>query len=275
MTTSHIAVLTIVALLLLVGSTVFPQPMPDRGETTEIRMHLQNARPSDVAKRFAVLGGLPSGSEYRVRFTPEDAAHTLIVQILPEAGSRMEKDRLRFVIEDAIARFDTMEVKIPLSLYVVRTDLITEEEFVTLDRHFRRGMLDLRSGENAKGVVFRTDFELTEMDIAKFSDTQMERLGKTQPEPVTAKGNVMAARRPSNKLFLSVDLSISKGAMEAKGDTPRELNIIGDAAFSEEGVVVFAGGELRAFKEQPPAYPARHEVMVYVLANKDTISEER
>jgi hypothetical protein len=148
-----------------------------------------------------------------------------------------------------------MEVKIPLSLYVVRTDLITEEEFVTLDRHFRKGMLDLRSGENAKGVVFRTDFELTEMDIAKFSDTQMERLGKTQPEPVTAKGNVMAARRPSNKLFLSVDLSISKGAMEAKGDTPRELNIVGDAAFSEEGVVVFAGGELRAFKEQPPAYP--------------------
>jgi hypothetical protein len=275
MTTSHIAVLTIVALLLLVGSTVFPQPMPDRGETTEIRMHLQNARPSDVAKRFAVLGGLPSGSEYRVRFTPEDSARTLIVQILPEAGSRMEKDRLRFVIEDAIARFDTMEVKIPLSLYVVRTDLITEEEFVTLDRHFRKGMLDLRSGENAKGVVFRTDFELTEMDIAKFNDTQMERLGKTQPEPVTAKGNVMAARRPSNKLFLSVDLSISKGAMEAKGDTPRELNIVGDAAFSEEGVVVFAGGELRAFKEQPPAYPARHEVMVYVLANKDSISEER
>lgn len=275
MTTSHFVVLTIVALLLLIGSTVFPQPMPQRGETTEIRMHLQNARPSDVAKRFAVLGGLPSGAEYRVRFTPEDSARTLIVQILPEAGTAMEKDRLRFVIEDAIARFDTMEVKVPVSLYVVRTDLITEEEFVTLDRHFRKGMLDLRSGENAKGVVFRTDFELTEMDIAKFSETQMERLGQTQPEPVTTQGRVMAARRPNKKLFLSVDLSISKGAMEQKADAPRDLKIVGDSSFSDEGVVVFAGGELRAFKDQPPAYPARHEVMVYVLANKDFIAETR
>jgi len=275
MTTSHIAVLSIVALLLLIGSTVFPQPMPDRGETTEIRMHLQNARPSDVVKRFAVLGGLPSGAEYRVRFTPEDQARTLVVQILPEAGTRMEKDRLRFVIEDAVARFDTMEVRIPVSMYIVRTDLITEEEFVTLDRHFRKGMLDLRSGENAKGVVFRTDFELTEMDIAKFQDTQMERLGQTQPEPVTAQGKLMAARRSRGKLFLSVDLSVSKGAMESKGNAARELNIIGDAAFSEEGVVVFAGGELRAFKELPAMNPPRHEVMVYVLANKDYLSEER
>jgi len=261
-------VIIFAGVLLLVGSAAFPQNPAPAAESIETRFAIHNKRPSEIAHKFNIIGGMNTGG--RVVFTPEDAAHTLVAKIYPAPGStHVEREQLRLTVEDAVARYDVPEERIPVDLYVVRTDLLDDEQFRTLDSAFKKGAPPLNRGENARGVVFRKPLELTNLEIASFGETQDELRAVTQPEPVTAKGSAMASIRPGDRTLVSLDMEVSAGAMGkgSKGE-PRHLKISGSSVFSQTGAVVFAGGEMRVMRDELPNPPVRHEVMVYIVAAK-------
>ncbi len=271
MTTTHTIILLLVALLLLAGSLAFPQtpaPLPARLET---RMALKHRRPSEIAARFDVLGGMTASHAARVVFTPEDKSQTLVVRIYPQPeSSPVETDRLRLIVEDAVAQYDVPVTMIPIDFYVVRTDLLTDEEFRTLDSALKAGSLGLGAGQTAKGVVFRESLELPDLEPRDFSGSMSELRATTQPEPVPASGKLMASIRPDGSTFVSIDMKVGAGALPKGGDgSPRTVKVVGGSVLPKSGVIIFNGGELRVMQDGNPYLPHRHEVMVYVRSNPE------
>ncbi len=267
---THTIIILFAALLLLIGSIAFPQSSAPPPTSLELRLAIKHRRPSEIAAKFDILGGMTASHAGRVVFTPEDKTQTLVVRIFPQPeSSPVETDRLRLVVEDAVAQFDVPITTIPLDFYVVRTDLLTDEEFKTLDAALKAGSLGLTSGQTAKGVVFRESLELPDLEPRDFSGSLTELRAKTQPAPVAASGKVMASKRPDGTTFVSVDIKVGAGAVGENADPrPRKLSVVGASVLPRTGVIAFAGGEMRVMADGNPYDPRRHEAMVYVRASE-------
>jgi hypothetical protein len=144
------------------------------------------------------------------------------VRVQPQAGETLQREQLQLVLEDAIERYDRPATPIHVDFYVVRTGLLDEKQFRDLDANLRKGPLDLKAGMNARGIVFRKAMDLSNLEIAHLSESQDEVAAKTQPEPCHVEGALLARARRDGHIYLSADLSVTKGALASDGaNTPK------------------------------------------------------
>lgn len=241
----------------LVGISVFAQ-----GAGREQRFRLRWKQPSLLARQFAVLGGTSGGP--RLLMTPEDDSRTLVVRYDAGSASILQEQQLQYILEDAVERMDTEEKTVTVELGVVRTSLLDERQYVSLDEKLRAEGIPHAEGLTHRGLIFRKRFELRPFEITEFRDTQSEARGQTQTDPTSSNGGLLARwNHERGGLHVSFDLTVTASEEElfANGKTIRVAQRV---ELRPDATLVIAAGAPRPFQELQLTFPGRNELMIYL-----------
>lgn len=251
--------------LALLAAFALPAAAPAE-ELFEQKIHLSHIKPSVLRTRLDVLGGL-SGGNRRMQFIASDADRTLTVRIPKSAGAAIERDLMFMQLRKTAQALDTPQPTIDLNMCVVQGDLLTEEEFATLDRTLRSAPLSIGTGATAKGVVFRKKAELNNEELYSIAETQAEARAQTRPEPVAVSGRVLPSVLPDGKVYLNVDLNATAQQRPfAEGHESLPVQSAG-VSTTQQPIVLLAGKQLPMPAAKGELLTVRHEIMVYVWAS--------
>ncbi|MCC6547515.1 hypothetical protein IT570_10145 [Candidatus Sumerlaeota bacterium] len=257
----HFQVL-ILALSLLLTATASAQ----RG--VEDRILVKNLKPSLIMERVDILAGLPSGAARTMDIKADDNTNSITIRIPESYKDPLERERLIILLRDLISRLDRPEPTMAVDLFVVQTNLLNDAEYKLLDETLRNRKLALERGSTAKGVVAYQQVNTPNAHIIHIDQVMREARAQTRPEPVRLSGRFLAVAEPDKKCFISADLKIT--AIDRPLATNKsEVTIDDKGETTPDKPIIFFSGELAAVNDgKKTAFPARHEVMVYVWASQ-------
>lgn len=231
----------------------------------EERIRLRHVKPSKMVERVETLAGLPGEATRQLKVTAEDQTDTLVIRVPASYGDHLDKERLRLLLREYVARLDQPDRKVLMHVYMVHNTLLTEEEFVTLDRELRRGPVQFQQGTTKKGVVFHSTGEYQALEFVTVDKMQAERFAKTQPDPVMVKGRILPSVREDGVAAVTLDLQATASGPTAFLDGNREIHIGESAAPGNKKPLIIVGGQrLPMADTKSEETPGRYELMVYV-----------
>lgn len=233
---------------------------------------LRHIPPTRMVERLDMLAGSPENGG-RVQFHPDDAQGTLRVRVIDRNNDKLETERYSLTIYDAIVQMDRPEPRIRLNLYLVQSNLLSDSEFLTLDRTLREKPLKLERGTTAKGVVFQRQMEVENQQFVNIDEAQAELRGASRPEPVQLKGRLLPSARPDGRIYLHADLVAT--AMDRPFAEGKEALPVNDRAVApaSQPLIITSGKELPLDSGRSADISPRHEVMLYIWAQ--SIDEKR
>ncbi|CAN5310551.1 hypothetical protein BH09SUM1_BH09SUM1_14620 [soil metagenome] len=249
---------------LFLVSQIFAEKVAEK--VMEDRVRVRYLEPSVILQRVQYLAGIPPEGDRRLMLRGDDAADTIVIQIPESYGDPMERERMRLMLRDYIARLDAPDPTVDLDIYLVQSNLLTDEEFKTLDAALRKGPLKLPKGSTSKGVVFHREMETPNLSLISISEEQKETRASTRPEPVRVVGRVLPSVRPDGRVYIVAALTataMQKPFAQNKSELPINERAI---ASKEQPLVIVAGEKITTADGQREAFPGRHEVMLYIWA---------
>ncbi len=257
-----ISLLLLPLLLLLAGNAAAQR-------VWEERIPVRNLKPSKILDRIDVLAGLPSGGSRGIDIRPDDATNTIVVRMSENYKDEIERDRLMLILKDFVSHVDRPEPPLAVDLYVVQTNLLSDEEFKVLDETLKNRPLALERGSTAKGVVFYKQLRAENQEVFSINDQLREARATTRPEPVRLEGKLMPALRAPNTVFISTSMKIT--AVDRPLAPGRmDLVVSGKAETTNtKPMVIFAGEMKRLADPAMETFPTRHEIMVYIWATPE------
>ncbi len=241
--------------------------LPAGAETMhEERFVLQHQHPETVLKRLELLHGTSTLNAKGVTYTAE-GQRTLVMKVPESYGDAFDRSELHFTAQRLVQLLDSPEPPVEISLYVVKTGLLNEQQFTDLDRRLREGPLELPRNTLARGVVAAHQAQVPNLEVYEISTVQEEARGTTHPGRVELKGKILpSAVTADGRIRVATELAI-RGLDEPLTREGGMVQVGGRSSLRpEHPQVVFAGEEqpLPAGREGGQGRPPRHEVMVYV-----------
>lgn len=236
---------------------------------TEDRILVKNLKPSLILERIDILAGLPAGATRTIDITADDATNAIMVRIPESYKDPLERERLIVLLRDLVSRLDQAEPAMAFDIFVVQSNLLTDDEYKLLDETLRNRKLALERGSTAKGVVAYQQVRAWNAQIVNIDQIMREARAQTRPEPVRLSGRFLAVAEPQKNCFISADLKLT--AIDrpfAPNKSEVEINSKGQS--TPDKPIIFFSGELTPVNDGKKAtFPARHEVMVYIWASQE------
>ncbi len=232
----------------------------------EERFVLRHQSPETILKRLELLHGTSTLNAKGVEFLPE-GRRTLVMKVPERYGDAFARSELHFTAQRLVQLLDSPEPPVEISMYVVRTSVLTEQQFLTLDRRLREGPLDLPAGTLARGVVLAHRAESPNLEVYRFSKAQEEARASTHPGRVEARGRILPSAVTADGLIrVATELDI-QGLDEPLTREGGTVRVAGRSSLRPVQPQIIVAGEERPLRPGPgdesrPA--ARHEIMVYV-----------
>lgn len=238
-----------------------------QGDIVE-RIPVTHLKPSLILNRIDVLAGLPTGAR-AVDIRADDPTATIVVRIPHDYKDQLERDRVLAILRDFVAHLDRPEPELTVDIYVVQTNLLSDEEFKILDDKLKKEPLDMERGVTAKGVVYFKQVLAQNQEVFAIDDQMREARGVTRADPVRLTGRMLPALRGKDDVFLSADLRIA-GSEQPLANGKKEVIVRGTGeTTSGKPMVIFAGELKRLSEPKLDTFPARHEVMIYIWARPE------
>jgi len=232
----------------------------------EDRIPIRHITPTQMVDRVQVLAGFPEVAARRIQLEADDANKNVIARIPASMGDPLERERLRLLLREYISKLDQPDRKVLVHLYMVHNSLLTEEEFLLLDKELRRSPVKFEPGTTKKGVVFHNSGEYPALEIVPVDKTQAERFATSQPDPVSVKGRMLPTIREDGRASMTFELTASTTGPTGFLDGSREIRFGESAAPGEaKPLIVFIGGQripMENTRKEP--HPGRYELMVYL-----------